>query len=59
MVYIHGGFLTYGSSGSSPINEEEREEEEDEQEQINWLKAKPNAKLASGKYRTTIFFKTK
>lgn len=52
MVYIHGGFLTYGSSGSSPMNEpngEELDEEEEEEEQVNWLRAKPSAKLASGK----------
>lgn len=33
MVYIHGGFLAYGSSG---------------QGQVNWMKARPSGQLASG-----------
>lgn len=36
MVYIHGGFLAHGSSGSS-------------EGQVNWMKARPSGQLASGK----------
>lgn len=36
MVYIHGGFLAFGSSYSN---------------KLNWMKAKPSARLAAGKLR--------
>lgn len=38
MVYIHGGFLSFGSSSG----------------QLSWMKARPSGRLATGKIAATL-----
>lgn len=47
MVYIHGGFLSFGSSGSGRPRA-------DQADQVNWMKAKPSGRLASGELRESM-----
>lgn len=41
MVYIHGGFLVFGSKGA--------DESGDSPDVVNWMKARPSGQLAAGK----------
>jgi hypothetical protein len=41
MVYIHGGFLVFGSNGAEPAAS-----------QANWMRARPSGQLASGEFRS-------
>jgi hypothetical protein len=42
MVYIHGGFLVFGSNGAEP---------QASRRQVNWMSARPSGQLASGEFR--------
>lgn len=41
MVYIHGGFLVFGSNGA---------EQASGRAPVNWMKARPSGQLASGEF---------
>lgn len=59
MVYIHGGFLAYGSgraaraseSGSrNSLNVSDDDDGGDDNDGVNWMRARPSGTLAAGKF---------